>query len=558
MFAQLRFESLENRWVPATFTNLDSNGLWDDANNWDITQVPGALDDVTIPDGYTVTGSASDTTVQSLSLSGDLNLSHNLSLSAASTIAATGTLTISSSAATVDGSGSLTVDGSITNNQPNSTLTIGIDSITINGSLVASGAAAEVSFLVPTLTNYSASTLTGGAWNAASGGIILFNNASGISTLGSGTSFTLDGASSHYYSTGTNNALASFANLGSGSTFYIKNSASLSVSAGTDAGTWANDGTLTFTGSNTFNTGTAFSGSGSVTFNSGTQTFNDDVTIANPFTNSGATLSPASSKTLTLSGTKSFTAGTLAGSGTVALSGTTTQSLNTTVSGLVTNSGTYNLTGGQMSLNSPGVFTNAAGATLSISSSANPGITGGGSFINSGLVQATAAGNDQSFSVNNWTNNSTGEFRAAANGRTFQLPLGSGTSNGGLFSASAGAILNISGGAATFGAGSTFGGAGTVQINAGTYNVTGNVSSVGGVSFVSGSASVNISNGITWTLTGANQMNALNSSGTGVFLNNGTLSVTVPPPSGIPRSTTPASLRSRVRIPSRSEAAACC
>ncbi|MGV3485139.1 MAG: beta strand repeat-containing protein, partial [Planctomycetaceae bacterium] len=529
---RLLFEALHERMVLATVTWDGGAGTssWNDADNWDGNQLPGASDDVVIGDlsgTPTITINAT-TSVQSVTAaekvalaSGVTFTTSQLSTYNAGVGLAGGTFS-PNSGADVYGASTWTA-GNIVGN--------GSGTISLYGSMAFSG-----------ISNRSAQNIAiinHGTFTQTAGQLDLSN-----ATFDNHATYQLQGASSQVairtFGTGL------FANVASGTAVFedtmtgvhgvsglFENafSATMTVASGTfqfpggrtHAGAFdvSSGATLQFQGSSGFNSGTAFPGAGTVHLLSGTYSVGGDLTI--PALVNSATITVASGRTLSLS-SPTLSGGTLTGAGTVALSGTTVVAATTTVSGNVVNSGTFEIGGvnRQVLLNSPGVLTNASAATIAITTTANPAIAGTGQIDNSGLITSSGT---TGISVNNSNNLSGGEIQVLSG--TLSLPASG--SHAGTFTADAGATMNIQNGTMTLNGGTSFGGGGTINLFGGTYNVTDDISGTNlNLSFAANF--MNISDGKTFTLTGNNTLAGANFSNvvtaTGTLRNTGTLAVT--------------------------------
>ena len=529
-----RIEQLEDRTVPALVTWLNpAGGDWNTAANWVGGVVPSATDDAVIPDlpGTPTITFSSDTTVRSVvsaeriffdggrnwTITADSSLNAGIDLSAASRVITGGVLTLAGASSVADGrfdgTGSVRQTGTMT--------------------LVSGALDANTSF-----NNEGTIIQSGGRlYLARSAAAVFVNTPSGTQTItsnvadlqaiqaGNGGTYTNQGLLQRTAGTANLLVVGPVANQG---TIDTQTGSLDFVSTATHSGTFttaAGASTRFTNGTPTFAAGTAFTGAGAVVVTTNV-TATGSFSLPNlslSFVN-GATLTVGSGATVTLTGTTALSNATLAGSGTVVTAGTTTVSITTGVSGNLTNTGSFTVSGGaQLVLNpASAAFTNAVGATFTLASTANPGITGiSGNFINSGLVQATAAGNDQSFSMGNFSSTSTGVFRAAASGRTFQVP-NTGT-QAGKFEAVAGATLTIQNGTATWAGATIGGGGGTVRSLGGTVNITADTTA-NGATFVSGTYTV--SAGKTLTLSGANTVSGGTFAVAGTMRNTGTVALT--------------------------------
>ena len=281
------------------------------------------------------------------------------------------------------------------------------------------------------LGNLAGGTLTGGTWQALSNGTVLFGDGSvsklaatidlegSGSTLRSGTGSslqtieqtltqilsggTLEVGEARGYTTGNALSLAGTLDLENGGTFrsglisgttasVITGYGATVASAVTTAGTVsATSGTLTFTGASDTFSG-KFTGGGTVAFASGTDTLNKgvalstantlvsgatvklgaNVTDSGTFAMTGGALSLASF-TFTASGTGTLTGGTVTGPGTLALTGATDTVAGVTLAGGATlsHTGTGTLTAsGALALagasGTTDTVTNGSGATLQL------------------------------------------------------------------------------------------------------------------------------------------------------------------------------------------------
>ena len=204
-----------------------------------------------------------------------------------------------------------------------------------------------------------------------------------------------------------------------------------------------------------------------VTINSGTVTLSSDQSVTNfTLTNSGAI---DGSGNLAVSGTLSWTNGTMAGTGATTIGASGTLTINAgivNVERLITVNGTGNWTAGRLDFVGGTITNNGTFTTTTDNSCQNFG--GTPAFNNAGtFTKSTATGlSDCGVPFNN-----TGTVTISTG--TFNLSSG-GTSTGS-FSAAAGATLNFNGGThdVTLAGGSSFSGAGTIGYTGGTTNVGG-------------------------------------------------------------------------------------
>jgi hypothetical protein len=223
-----------------TFNNNDGTTFWSHAANWS-AGLPTSSSDVAIPSGQTAildpATLAANRTINSLTVSGTLDLETTLTLSSASTITTTGAVQSEATSA-ITGAGSLTNNGNITANVGDN-LTISTGRFNSTGSFASVNVSNATLTISPTtFTNFSGGTLTGGAWNAIGTGII-YGFSSGITTLGTGTAINLNGGNFYTGTSGTNNALTGLSSLVSSSALFVNQNSSLTLTAGTlsDSGT---------------------------------------------------------------------------------------------------------------------------------------------------------------------------------------------------------------------------------------------------------------------------------------------------------------------------------
>ena len=280
-----------------------------------------------------------------------------------------------------------------------------------------------------------------------------------------------------------------------------------------------------------FNAGATVSGGGGASFTAGMVTFNDTFNVSGPKTFSGGTVnfngpvtglggslvlsvggvnfnsSPMTFTTLNLSGgalggsadvtvtgSLTWTAGTMTGTGTteipargsLALTGTSTLYLARTVnnSGTATFSNYYGLssTGG----GSGAVFNNLPGATFDLQTEyGDLAGTAPAVFNNAGTFRKSA-GTSQTYITSAWTFNNTGTFEV----QTGMVSAAGPFNNSGLVSVRPGRALTLSGGGTSSGTFIVDSGA-TLQFSGGTHALAGTVAGSGTVSFSSGTVTFN-------------------------------------------------------------------
>ncbi|HWU36456.1 MAG TPA: hypothetical protein VN203_02350, partial [Candidatus Acidoferrum sp.] len=209
-----------------------------------------------------------------------------------------------------------TTAGSFTNN---GTLTVGSSTskFTVNGNL----------------TNFSGTTLTGGAYNLT--GVLQFNGANIVTNA---ASITLTGTSSQILNQSSANGLANFATNAAAGKFTVAGGRIF-----TTAGAFSNSGSLTLTGSGSkFTTGGTLTNTGTLSIGSGS-TFTVGGTGA--FTQTAGTTTDNGTLTLQSSGTLALNGGSLFGSGTISgafkSSGTVSPGATTAATGILTETGAY-------------------------------------------------------------------------------------------------------------------------------------------------------------------------------------------------------------------------
>ncbi len=191
---------------------------------------------------------------------------------------------------------------------------------TNNGTIIASGATLTIGSASDThpVTNLASGTLTGGTWEALSGGVLAGFASGGITT--DAATLVLSGSGAAFYTSGTTSALAGLTAVSSGDSLTIQNSATLTLTATT----LANAGTVAIGSSGqlivanyTQSAGSTVLASGTldpnnVTLNGGT--LSGPGTIDGNLTNNGATIYPGGAGAtgiLVVQGTFTQNSGTL-------------------------------------------------------------------------------------------------------------------------------------------------------------------------------------------------------------------------------------------------------
>jgi Domain of unknown function DUF11/PKD-like domain len=375
--------------------------------------------------------------------------------------------------------------GAVLNNQGGATFTIdgannfvfnlgGTQTIFNNAGTVTKSVATGTTSIAAVFNNSNAVNVTTGTLELSGGG-----SDSGAFSVSSGTTLNFLGG------THTLGGTSSIAGAGS----VIFNSGTVTLD-----GTFNVTGGLTFSGATvTFNAPATISAIPStVTVSSGTATFNTGETV--PFTNvslTGGTI--GGTDAMTLSGTWSWTGGTLTGTGSLAinngasmaLTGATSKSLSQRA---ITNAGAITWSGGSLNSGLGATLTNQSGATFDIQGALSiftnlgaPNMT----VTNAGTItRSTATGTSGINAM--LTNNGAVNVTAG----TLQL-AGTGTSTStGAYTAASGTTLIFGGGGGThnLGAGSSVSGAGSLEFSSGTTNVAGTWNVTGPVTTSSGTA----------------------------------------------------------------------
>ncbi|MBK9336200.1 MAG: hypothetical protein IPM98_06290 [Lewinellaceae bacterium] len=523
------FLLMANSLFAISYTWNGTTGNWTDVTRWAPNGVPGMGDTVTINSGTVTLDIAPTITV--LVLGGKIVGSNDLTV--------TGTLTTSNGATFGDGTatGTVTVAGAATLNGTTA-LIVRKKTLILNGGGTLNGyMSINEGGLV---RNAAGQTLT----NTTSAGFYMFSSFAAPGTFDNLGAFVRNGtggfsinSSITFQNSGTVQVLNGFLDFagthtgGGTSAYSIAGGAYINFSSGT----------TTFTGSTFSGAGEIKQTGGTVVINAGTTvdtgmvtsltggTFTDHVGLAHTtitMFNYNGTGTPTISGNLTLLGTMSSPgnlnipgnltlSGKLANTGdTTTIGGTLTTSNGATfgdgtATGTVTVAGAATLNGttalivrkktlilngggtlnGVVSINEGGLVRNAAGQTLTNTTSAGfymySGFAAPGTFDNLGTFVRNGTGG---YSIN-----SSITFQ---NSGTVQVLNGfldfAGTHTGGgtsAYSIAGGAYINFSGGTTTF-TGSTFSGAGeikqtggTVVINAGTTVDTGMVTSLTGGTF---------------------------------------------------------------------------
>jgi len=506
--------------------NVDTDGFWDVAANWNTGTVPQAGDDVVInrpSANVTVTFRTGTVTVNSLTsdesfsiTGGALDLSStsalaNLTMSGGQ-LGGTGTVNVSGmitwnggtmgDSGTTNANGGMTISGS----------TIGLrDGRTLNNAMTATWSGAGsfsnhtnttfnnlngASFEINTPADFNAGTFNNsGTITKTSGGgdgitrfaATLNNDATVVITSGE---LQLDDGGTHSGSF----SIAASTTLELGGGTHTFSSAAAISGAGTmsfDAGTTnLNGGTYNVTGTtmcsggtHTFSSAVEVDNTGAIVITSGTLNFSSGETIMAPtYTQSGGTLT--GTDTVTVSGTTMWSGGIMSGQGVTNANGglqlTNTSTLFLRDIRALNNPGVATWTGaGGFSNDTGASFNNLTGGMLNIQTA---GDFFNGTLNNAGMITKTSGGGDGITRITGALNN-TGMIAVT----TGSMELEGGGTHTGTFTVAASATLELGGGTHTMTTGTLFSGmglvrfaAGVVNFNAGTYNITGMTECIGG------------------------------------------------------------------------------
>ena len=336
-------------------------GDWNTPADWSTHSLPTSSQTVIIPSGDSVTIDTSNYSIQSLILAGSLTINAE-TLTVASASSVTGSLTLEGSGGTLSDAGTMTVsgNGSTFNWYPGTTITgIGELSIGTSASLYVLGTGHGFDYggnggtrtLDQALVNagniyfqstYATSFTANGIVTNEQAGTITFQNTDAINPSATPPTFTNSGTID--VAEGTKSVTFALP---------LANSGTLNVQSGTFAATAAvaNSGTLNVQ-SGTFAATAAVANSGTVSISSGA-TLSD---TGAAYTQSAGTTNLTG--TLSSNQTVSLTGGTLAGTGTIAaslLNSSATVSPGASGSpGILTVSGSYDQSGGSLSIDFAG------------------------------------------------------------------------------------------------------------------------------------------------------------------------------------------------------------
>jgi hypothetical protein len=513
-------EPLGGRILPAGVTWINpAGGDWDTPANWDAGRIPGAADDVMIPQAeITVTHSSSAAdAVRSLTSEAALAITNgSLSLATPSTI----DNTLALSGGTLAGAGRLTVNQQFT--WTGGTLG-GLGTTEALGGLVINGASSTPTLDTRTLDNGAAAVWAGSRGLALNNGAVLNNEPAATFDIQGDNPITTSGLTGAF-----NNAGDLTKSAGTGVTTVntpLNNSGTVEVRAGTlalaDGGfaggtfTVTAPGTLNFNGGQYTLTGTStvtgngrvlFSGStfgsnvtnvagvysvtGGTTVSGGTANFISDVTIPG-LTFTGGTLTGVGGVTVT--GLLAWSGGTMSGSGQTYANGGINLTGGTLSGRTLNNAGTATWSGtGGLSAGNGAVWNNLPGSTFLITSDRTFTVSSFAEvlFNNAGVIRKTASSDvtEIDLAVNN-----TGLVDV----QTGTLVLGGGGVSSGAFTVGAPATLGFGAGpglqaTTTLTLGSSVTGAGRVvfgmTFSGGVTNIAGLYSPAGGTTVSTGTA----------------------------------------------------------------------
>ena len=535
-----------------------SGGNWNVAANWSPNQVPGALDDVSIPN-YTVTVTDAEA-VNGLTLGSDGQGSPRLNLTASASIVASGPLNWASG---VISGGVVECNGGSLSGAGDSTMVL--NGLLVNaGPLTWGGSGNNLVFSSGTLTNLAAGTITivadansayygaGDVGTIGNAGVLRKTGTPGTTTLGTPFVNTGDvqvesgeldlnsgGSASGTFEVSANGTLR----FDSGS--YTLSSGSSITGAGT---VWMAGATVTETGS-LYLSGTNIISGGTLTVNAPATMSVTDLIL------SGGTLGGTS--LVMVSGPLNWTGGGI--TGVVEFNGGTfsqsdparTLDLN---GGQLINNGTLSWTDVQMRTGNGSIINNLASGIINLTPNNGGGGAFGGSYVFNNAGQVTMTGSGAATIADTFNNSGTVSVNSG------ELDLPGGGSDSGAFTIASGATLGLNGHTHTLNDGTTFTGAGNLIINGATVNFTGSASmnvntlvlSSGAVNFnnsganaaavvnfsagtLGGTSLVMVSGPLNWTgggITGVVEFNGGTFSGNmdlygGQLINNGTLTWTV-------------------------------
>ncbi|MBP7933536.1 MAG: hypothetical protein KA354_02705, partial [Phycisphaerae bacterium] len=409
-----------------TWTGSGATGSWHTAGNWDLNRVPGAGDDVLIPDvagTASVTFSSGSTSIRSLTCSEAFVLSGGtLSIDEVSTMNSG----CAFSGGTSSGTGTLTLKG--TSTWSGGTMT------GAGSTVVAAGASLSITnsvYLYRDLTNDGTMTWTGGNIYGG-GGTTLTNNGQLTAEFSSSLQWQSNDGNHTLTNAGT------FTKRGTGQALFahyssyfqsFNNNGTVSVEAGTlylqcngtsASGTFdvAESTTLYLSGTHAL-ANTTLEGASPLTVYSGTATFTGTLGGTGRMAIAGGTANFEDEAQKELAGGLAFTSGALGGTGTLTLKGTSTWSGGTmTGAGSIvvaagaslsitnsvylyrnlTNDGTMTWTGGNIYGGGGTTLTNNGQLTAEFSSSlqwqsndGNHTLTNAGTFTKRGTGQALFA-----------------------------------------------------------------------------------------------------------------------------------------------------------------------
>ena len=474
---------------------------------------------------------------------GSVVKSGNNTLTLTGTNGFTGGLTVSAGTLSVNADGAL----GATNDSPTlngGTLNTSADiTTTSRGFVMGSNSGTFDTDQATTLESTGVVSGAGGLTKTGAGGLTLAaaSTYSGTTTISAGT-MTLTGSGTIPAASATTVASAGILAIDNGAGAKSINTLSgagginignntLTVQSGSISGvisgtggtlTKSDSGTLTLSGSNTFDTGlnilggtlsvnsdAALGDSGiSPVINGGTLGVSQAVTLARGFGIGTSNGTINSNENISITGVIANSGGagqlTKSGSGTLTLTGANTYTGGTTLSG-----GGVTLSGVGSSLSTTGTTTLGSGTTLTLASGA--GDKSLGTVNGAGNIVLNA--NTLSIADGTLTGVTSGTGGITKTGTGTLIPSGSDTYTGN---------TTIEGGTFQAGSNQSFGGAGSVIIDGGTVATTNSYTSARSVQIGSNNGTINTAADTTWTVSGAmSGTGALTKSGTGTLLLSG-------------------------------------
>ena len=307
------------------------------------------------------------------------------------------------------------------------------------------------------------------------------SGASGFTTSTSATGTVIDGQGVRPGLTVTSTKMMSLDNLtfnnggisNAAGLIRVKSGTLILRNGGTHSGAFSvlAGAAIEFTsGGHTINDGAAVTGPGLVRMNGGSISVNGAFTTSNVELSSG---SVSGNGTLSVTGSLSWTGGTMTGAGatvvtsggTLSITGNFDKSIDQRV---LTNAGTATWTGigglrlsNGAALNNAGTFTAQSDASIVWNGGATMQVTNSGTFVKTGTTGTTTFGANIGLA-----NTGTVDVQSGT------LTIGGGGASSGTFNTSAGAVISFSNGTYTLNSGTAFTGAGVSRITGATLTVS--------------------------------------------------------------------------------------